>query len=279
MLLYFISFISNTFIKNITEKMKNESGWILSLDDAFLINGLIRKLKPKICLEIGVARGGSSILILNAIKDFPDSKLISIDLNTKWRDKEKIGYLVEQKFPELMNKWQLFLGDMPHTFLSKLNLKFDFFFLDTAHVSPGEFLNLIEALPFLNENAIVVLHDTILHFAYAMKTNLLSVAKMIPTQIYLLSALIGEKIIPQQKIHDFDNIGAICLAENQKKYYLNYFLLIMTIWQYMPSDSQLDGLRKFIEKYYEDKTLLRIYDNSVFYNKQFFINLQQKKYK
>lgn len=259
--------------------MKNESGWILSLDDAFLINGLIRKLKPKNCLEIGVARGGSSILILNAIKDFPDSKLISIDLNTKWRDKEKIGYLVEQKFPELMNKWKLFLGDMPHTFLSKLKLKFDFFFLDTAHVSPGEFFNLIEALPFLNENAVVVLHDTILHFAYAMKTNLLSVAKMIPTQIYLLSALIGEKIIPQKKIHDFDNISAICLAENQKKYYLNYFLLIMTIWQYMPSESQLDSLRKFIEKYYEDKTLLRIYDNSVFYNRKFFINLRQKKYK
>ena len=216
---------------------------------------------------------------MNAIKDFSDSKLISIDLNTKWRDKEKIGYLVEKKFPELMNKWHLFLGDMPHTFLTKLNLKFDFFFLDTAHVSPGEFFNLIEALPFLNENAIVVLHDTILHFAYAMKTNLLSIARMAPTQIYLLSALIGEKIIPQKNTHDFSNIGAICLAENQKKYYLNYFLLIMTIWQYIPSDKQLTGLRKFIEKYYEDKTLLRIYDNSVFYNRQFFINLQQKKYK
>lgn len=47
----------------------------------------------------------------------------------------------------------------------------------------------------------------------------------------------------------------------------------------MPSNKKLDDLRKFIEKYYEDKTLLRIYDNSVFYNRHFFINLQQKKYK
>ena len=51
----------------VTKKMINESGWILDLNTVFFINGLIRKHKPKNCLEIGVARGGSSILILNAI--------------------------------------------------------------------------------------------------------------------------------------------------------------------------------------------------------------------
>ena len=264
----------------ITEKMKKEAGWILTLEHAQLTNGLIRKHKPKNCLEIGVARGGSSILILNAIKDFPDSQLISIDLFTKWRGKEKIGYLVEQKFPELMNKWKLFLGDMPHKFLSKLNLKFDFLFLDTAHVSPGEFFNIIEALPFLNENAIVVLHDTMLHFIYAMKTNqTLNNAKITPTQIYLISSLIGEKILLKTNLRDFENIGVVCLAEGQKDYYLNYFLLMMTIWGYMPTDGQLNGLREFIKKYYKDELLLRIFDNSVDYNKKFFNNLKAKKYK
>ena len=56
----------------ITEKMKNDAGWHLTLDHAYLINGLIRKYKPKNRLEIGVARGGSAILILNAIKDIPN---------------------------------------------------------------------------------------------------------------------------------------------------------------------------------------------------------------
>ena len=138
--------------------MIKESGWIMGLDTASLINGLIRRHKPKNCLEIGVARGGSAILILNAIKDLPDARLVSIDLFNVFENK-KIGYLVEEKFPELMNKWNLFLGDMPHKFLSKLNLTFDFVFLDSAHQSPGEFFNLIEVLPFLNENAIIILHD------------------------------------------------------------------------------------------------------------------------
>ena len=32
------------------------------------LNGIVRKFKPKKILEIGVAEGGSSIVILNAIK-------------------------------------------------------------------------------------------------------------------------------------------------------------------------------------------------------------------
>lgn len=77
----------------IDEKMKKNAGWILSLDDAAFINGLIRKHKPKNILEIGVARGGSEILILNSIKDIPDSRIVSIDLSFKVENKT-MGYLV-----------------------------------------------------------------------------------------------------------------------------------------------------------------------------------------
>ena len=45
------------------------------------LNGLVRKFKPKKVLEVGVHRGGSSIIILNAIDDIEDSKLYSIDIN------------------------------------------------------------------------------------------------------------------------------------------------------------------------------------------------------
>jgi predicted O-methyltransferase YrrM len=135
-------------------------------NQSYFINVLIRKFKPKNCLEIGVANGGSSILILNAIKDIPDSCLISLDLNTKlFTDKsKKTGYRVNQYFPELTKNWKLFTGQQPHKFLIKLNMKFDFVFLDTAHYAPGEILNFIELLPFLNENAIFVLHDLLYHF-------------------------------------------------------------------------------------------------------------------
>ena len=43
----------------ITERMKNNSGWELLGNQPYFINGIIRKFKPKKCLEIGVSRGGS----------------------------------------------------------------------------------------------------------------------------------------------------------------------------------------------------------------------------
>ena len=266
----------------ITEKMKNDAGWHLTLDHAYLINGLIRKYKPKNCLEIGVARGGSAILILNAIKDIPNSNLVSIDIRENYfGDKtKKTGYLVKEKFPELSKKWTLFLGDMPYKFLSNLNQKFDFVFLDAAHVSPGEFMNLIEVFPFLRENTIVVLHDIVWHYfsVYNTSYNIYD-ARVMPTQNFLMSALIGEKILLNDEQNGFVNIGVICLNKNQKQYYLNYFLLLMNIWQYLPTEEQLIGLRKFIIKYYNNDVLLRIYDYSVEQNRKFFINLKNKKYK
>ena len=55
------------------------------------LNGVIRKFRPKKVLEIGVAEGGSSIIILNAIKDIRDAHLFSIDLSKN----NMIGYCVK----------------------------------------------------------------------------------------------------------------------------------------------------------------------------------------
>lgn len=107
----------------ITNKMKNEAGWMYTSDTQYyLMNGIIRKHRPKNCLEVGVARGGSSILILNAIRDIDNSRLVSLDLNTNYYMNKSLltGYRVRQFFPELTAKWQLFTGEQPHIFLKKI---------------------------------------------------------------------------------------------------------------------------------------------------------------
>ena len=169
---------------------------------------------------------------------------------------------------------------MPHKILEKLGLKFDFLFLDTAHVRPGEFFNLIETLPFLNENAIIVLHDTMWHLKLAMKMdkNLFN-KKVKATQIYLFSSLVGKKIILQRNAFNFANVGVVCLKERQEKYYLNYFLLLLNIWQYMPSNDQLKELRKFIINYYKSELFVKIFDISVHHNQIFFKNSNESEYK
>ena len=244
----------------ITERMKNNSGWELLGNEPYFINGIIRKFKPKKCLEIGVSSGGSSILILNAIKDIRNSFLISMDINNRfYRDPNlEVGYNVKN-FPELLNKWKLFTGKQPHHFLEKLNIKFDFLFLDTVHSTPGEIINIIEVLPFLEENAIVIIHDITLHLSTKEKFH--------PSNILLFSGLVGKKIFIPNNEQGFENIGAILLGPNQYKYYKNYFLLLCSPWEYFPDEKHIKELKYFISKYYKNKIYLDLFKKAVLMNR------------
>ncbi len=259
----------------ITEKMKTKSGWILQLEEAQFINGIIRKNKPKNCLEIGVAQGGSSILILNALKDIKNSLLVSLDLNKElFNEPTKLtGYRVKQYFPELLKKWKLYTGDQAHKFLMRLNIKFDFLFLDSAHVSPGEILNFIEALPFLNENAIVLIHDLFWHFRRIINS------KLYPSCISLIPVIYGDKVFMNQRKNEISNIGAVFLYPNQKEHYLDYFLLLLNFWEYIPKLNQIKDLRYFIKNYYKKKIYINIFDAAVSFNKianEKFMNFTNK---
>ena len=255
-------------INIITEKILQYAGWELSRNQANFINGIIRKNKPKNCLEIGVANGGSSILILNAIKDIQNSFLVSLDLNNQvyYDPTKKTGYRVNKYFPELSKNWTLLTGDQPHKFLIQLNKTFDFVFLDTAHSAPGELLNFIEILPFLNENAIIVLHDLLWHF---------SKIKFSPSNIHLYPALYGDKVLLRKSDGSIDSMGAVFLYNNQENHYLDYFILLLTFWEYMPKDNEINDLRIFIKNYYKKELFLNIFDTALEKNKIAYKNHQK----
>jgi hypothetical protein len=92
------------------------------------LNGLVRKFKPKKILEIGVFRGGSSIVLLNAIEDFKDSHLYSIDLDSR----QEVGYCVNKYFPNLSKKWTLFKGKIATEYLEEIGDNIDMVLIDTA---------------------------------------------------------------------------------------------------------------------------------------------------
>ena len=264
----------------ITNDMKEKAGWMyMSQNQYFLINGIIRKHKPKDCLEVGVAEGGSSILILNAIKDIEDSQLISLDLYSNFylNPNNKTGYRVQKYFPKLTKNWKLFTGEQPHIFLEKLNMKFDFVFLDTAHVNPGELINFIEILPFLKENAIIILHDIVWHFLKETGSpNTTKIKSISSPTLLLLSTIYGDKIVINNE-KNIENIGAVYLYKNQKQHYLSYFLLLLNFWEYMPSDKQLEELRRFIKKYYDNDLFLSIFEKAIKNNMNYIKKLQNSK--
>ena len=142
-------------------------------------------------------------------------------------------------------------------------MKFDFVFLDTAHSTPGEILNFIELLPFLN----VILHDILWHFY--------SKIKFFPSNVYLYPVIYRDKVLLKYKDASLENIGAIFLNNNQEKHYLDYFFLLLSFWEYIPKDDELNDLRIFIKNFYKKDIYLKIFDTAVKKNKIFYKNQQR----
>ena len=212
-------------------------------------------------MEIGVLNGGSSALILNAIKDIENSKLYSIDYFKYTLDdnNKEVGWVVNEYHPELTNKWQIYSGGLASDFIEKIGGDIDLCFIDSAHMNPGEILDYIMVLPFLKKNAIVILHDISLHIlsrCYARITNCV-----------LFSAIKGKKYYPATE--DFGmgvaNIGAVVLDDNSIDNIFDIFILLTLYWQYIPTDKDYESIIKLISKHY-DESLINIFKKT--YNKR-----------
>ena len=167
----------------------------------YLLNGIIRKLKPKKCLEIGKVREGTTFTIINALKDIKDSILISLDTFSQNNQDKEINMInrVKTYFPEFINKWKIYTRMQPHKLLDNLNIKFDLLYLDTEHSTPIEYLYIIETFPFLNNEAIIVIHNLMFHQLNSSHHNYQ------PSNIFLLTSLYGDKIIKKDEKYGIEN--------------------------------------------------------------------------
>ncbi len=243
---------------------------MLEIEKKFL-NGIIRKYKPKKLLEIGVSKGGSSAIILNAINDIEGSKLYSIDIQDEcYRiPGKKTGFLIEESFPELKSKWEFHTNEISANCTEKVGKDIDFCFIDTVHMMPGEMLDILAILPFLKENAVIVLHDICLHLRSK------AIYKHIYSNNQIFACLKGKKMLPTSVGTGEDmggdvffNIGAVELDSHQEDYYFDYFFALSFHWEYMPDESQIKIFRSFIEKYY-DKKYINMFDVALKKNRTF----------
>ena len=136
---------------NIKKPLKKSRCSLMWKNHREFLNGIIRKFKPKIIVEIGVANGGSSVVILNAIQSIQNSHLYSIDL----LNESKVGSCVYKYFSQFTKIWTLFKGNITAKFIENIGKEIDMVFLDTSHFEPGEILDFLMVLPFLKEEAIV----------------------------------------------------------------------------------------------------------------------------
>ena len=190
--------------------------------------------------------------------------LYSCDLEKKvYVDNEKdVGYIAKNNFPELLNKWKLYTGNTTAAFIEEIGGDIELVFIDTAHVMPGEVLNIIEILPFLKDNAVIAFDDIDHH----VNPNLIKIPFFHSCNNILFSVLRGEKIMFNKRknntLFEFSKQGAVILQKNQERYYFEYFFLLTNNWSYMPNTFELITIRELVKKYYSSY-LLSIFDKAV----------------
>lgn len=156
--------------KETEEFFKNRPEWMQNYDNdiatAAFIRGLISEFKPKNMLEIGTAAGWAATYIINeAIKYDSNATLTSIDLfDVLYYNKtKKVGSALEEKFPNYKEHWDLRLGKYTLDSLEELDKKYDFVFIDASHNHPWATFDFLAVLPYLEKNAIVIIHDVFLN--------------------------------------------------------------------------------------------------------------------
>ena len=230
------------------------------------INGVIRKFRPKKILELGVAEGGSSIIILNAIKDINNSHLYSIDLSTN----ELIGFCVKNIFTNLSKNWNLYTGNVAAKFLEEIGNGIDMALIDSSHYEPGEILDFLIVLPFLKEEAVVIFHDIANQITRSMHSRL----EWAPYIIF--NIIRGKKYLPSGNNILTHDIGAVKLERNQYKYVNDYFRALGGQWQYFPDENHIKIIEKFFQKYYNNECLI-MFNETVEFNREFVKNNPIKK--
>lgn len=248
-------FKNYAYVDNMDERILLKPGAtthaaLMTRDDLAFLVGVLDEAKPEKVLEMGVAAGATTALILDVLdKQGQNAFLHSMDLSDRYfQDQTKAtGYLVDEIHPELKDRWRLHTGAPIPRLIDAIGGGVDLLILDTVHSLPGELIDFPVVLPYLKDGAWVILHDI----------NLYSNSKKpeFATKV-LLDTVVGEKIITPELHHGKEhlpNIGAFRITPDTRKYIVNCFSALAMPWEYLPSQEDYGWYKTFFAKHYDEE--------------------------
>ena len=250
-------------------EMLADAAWVPEMtefESSFLC-GLIRQFRPHRILEVGVAAGGTTAIMLECIRLLGlDCDMYSVDVSVPfYRDNSKhSGYIAEVYMTALGEpvRHEFLLGKaLPHVLDRFDEGTIDMVVLDTMHILPGELLDYLAILPRLAPGAVICLHD--------ISLNQLTENHNIATNV-LYSNMVGKRIfnfLPQPNLYGatYPNIGAMQVTENTFTNIDGVFHALMLNWAYMPSEKDIGAYRAIYEKAYGNE-MMQIFENALLYN-------------
>jgi len=198
------------------------------------------------------------------------SDIYSIDLNeTLWNDKsKKTGYVTKK----LNNSYDYVrhtfkIGGVIADFIEEIGNNIDFLIIDTAHTLPGEILDFVTCLPYMKENATVVLHDVGLNHMGVINPENAENAEYLATSFatkVLFDTVTADKyyMLDHNNPYDISNIAAFTLTDETEENILDVISALTLTWDYLPNKLQWESYlaiykRKYTSEYVD--RLERIY--------------------
>ena len=252
----------------------------MSREDHGFLCGLIRHFKPNKIVEIGVAEGGTTGVITNALNMLGvEADFYSVDLNERLfcNTEYETGY----QYKELKQRMDLSHKGVRHKFMfgktiagqiKEIGANIDMVIIDTMHRLPGELLDFLCVLPYMSKNGIVVLHDVNLNYFKTLSDDPyeVSIANVRMATKILLTVAAGEKYI---NVTDkmCMNIGGIKISEDTLKYVQDIFMMLTGTWDYKLGEKLIEEYREVYKKHFDDQCL-KLFDVAVETNKCIYHN-------
>lgn len=142
--------------------------------EALVLDQFVRAARPEAVLELGVASGVSSAVLLHSLADLHGAaaerrtRLYSYDvLPHCYFDKARpVGSAVDTMAPELRGMWSLRRGDARAAATELAGRRFDLIFIDANHSHPWPTFDLLWLSELAAPGAWVILHDVALARIY-----------------------------------------------------------------------------------------------------------------
>lgn len=251
----------------------------MTRDDHALLCGLINSYRPSTILEIGVAEGGTTVVMAQALKELniSDGKIISVDYCEKFYmdSRKETGYIFNQnrgRYSSVNHCY--YLGHTIANCIEEIadENDIDMVVIDTTHMLPGELLDFICIIPYINDGTLIVLHDVNcdrIRASFSDSPDILIARDSNATRL-LLSVVSGKKYFPSCK---FDNIGAFVVDSSTRDNIVDVFYLIESIWRYNLDDIAATEYSVIVQKNYSS-TLYNYFTESIKDNCDYVNNLE-----
>jgi hypothetical protein len=213
--------------------------------DARFLAGLAHFSNPRRVVEIGVASGWSSVVLLKALSTLEgDRKVTGIDLSPSFYLDNSIptGQAVQEAVPELKPNYNLITGRFAMDVMPEVG-KVDFAFIDGNHMHPWATLDALSVLPFMDRGCWIALHDLNLCTRERHRHQ-----NRGPFYLFYMW--------PDNKLHSTQTptmIGAIALDRPPVEYLSTLLEVLYTPWEVDVNATELSKLTALIKAHFGDE--------------------------